>query len=621
MQPEPPRPLSPPASRTPPWRSTDTRTALGLGLAVALAYTLVGALLHPTGSLYGETDAYVARAVSMRTGEGPTADPFHPYGVSLAIWLLSATGLDPFAAGRAVSALAAGVFAAAIFGIARGFVGRGPAAAAAVAVAAGEVGFVHAQLAASEMPSAAPLALGLWCWTRAAAREHGGLRLCAAGGAAFGLAIACRTTAIMALPALLPLLVGVPARRAVRTAVAAAGGFAIGFAPELAARLVWGAPPERTGMLNTLVLKYRHGLDWSTFAWADYAHLSPRESLALLLDDWPRHLGVWFADLGALLAGGLASPFGLDGVLGAAVSLGMAAALVAALVRGPRPRRVLACGALAFGGGLALAFAPIGRYLLPVLPAVVPLAVSAWPGARARAASWTTALVLLLAALTQLPRVAGDFVALHGGPEQQAARALVERERRPLILLCNFAASFELEGALFLVRQEVLQRPDRDGDATWAALLDQASRQLIDFVLLDVARDGALVDRLRRALPAACAIERDDDLFVVRLPRWPGATALRAERLDRPTAAEGNHLRVRAPEGTRVAVASVHVRSPRGTWTTQPAAVEPGADAFAVVLPPPGALPPGVWTLHPWCVTADQRMLRGPPVELDDTGR
>lgn len=585
------------------------RTTLLLGAGTALAFAVLGPWLHPAAGLGGEMDDYEGRALRMANGENG-GDPYHPYGVPLLILGLMRCGLGPLAAGRLLAALTAGVLVAATHGLLRRFVGPRASLLGTLAIATAGITFDNAQLASSDMPAAAFVALALLGWQRAAANVGSPLvpRTVFAAFVAFGLALACRPSSLFVAAGALPLFVFVPWRTALARLGLAGVGTALGLAPHWLAQRLWGAGPPHPGNAANLVLKYRLGFDYDRIGQMDAAAIEQD-----LREHWLEYLQQGLGDVASLFSHDLARC--LDGAAHGGVAVVIALALTAALLLGlaTRDRRhhVLALAGLAYAALLGLTFTPVDRMLLPLLPTTVPLLLAAGARCGPRAAATLGALTLATT-LTALPGAVQRFAALQIDAHLLAMRERVQRDGRPLVFLCDFGRTGDVPGALLLATFGGWRGLAADAQLAW--LRAQVERHHADYVVYSRARSAELLATLRTAtLPDGWTIERDDAVFVLRVPPPPvlGDWQTRVVR-------DGNEHVLNftvppLPNGGVVASAGFVVRSPDGATQLLPAAKR--ADGGYELRVPVAPTLVGVHGLTPVVVAEPGGVIRGTPLE------
>lgn len=585
------------------------RTALLLGVAAALVFALLGPWLHPAAGLGGEMDDYEGRALRMANGEN-AGDPYHPYGVPLLILGAMQFGLGPLAAGRLISALAAGVLVAACHRLLCTFVGPRTALLGALAVATTGITFDNAQLASSDLPAAAFVALALLGWQRAAVDARTGLaaRATFVAFVAFGLALACRPSSLFVAAGALPLFAFVPWRTALARLGLAIGGTALGLSPHWLAQRVWGAGPPHLGNAANLVLKYRLGFDYDRIGQMDAAAIEQD-----LREHWLEYLQQGLGDVASLFSHDLARC--LAGAAHGGVAVVIALALTAALLLGlaTRDRRhlVLALAGLAYAALLGLTFTPVDRMLLPLLPTTMPLLLAAGARFGPRAAAALGALVLATT-LASLPGAVQRFADLQVDAHLLAMRERVQRDGRPLVFLCDFGRTGDVPGALLLATFGGWRGLAADAQLAW--LRAQVERHHADYVVYSRARSAELLATLRMArLPDGWTIERDDAVFVLRVP--PPAVL---GDWQTGVVRDGNEhvLSFRVPtlpHGGVVASAGFVVRSPDGTTQLLPAAKR--ADGGYELRVPVAPTLVGLHGLTPVVVAEPGGVIRGTPLE------
>jgi 4-amino-4-deoxy-L-arabinose transferase-like glycosyltransferase len=587
----------------------DLRTALLLGAATALAFALLGPWLHPAAGIYGEMDDYEGRAMRMANGEA-AGDPYHPYGPSLLMLAAMQFGLGPLAAGRLVSAIAAGALVAASHRLLRAFVGPWAAGLGALAIATTEVTFANAMLASSDMPAAAFVALALLGWQRAAAdaRTARVAKATFAAGVAFGLALACRPSSLFVGAGGLPLFVFVPWRTALARLAATVLGTALGLAPHWLATRIWGAGPPHPGNAANLVLKYRLGFDYDRIGQMDAAAIQQD-----LREHWFEYLQRGLGDVWTLLTNDFARALttSAPSLFTAALAVVLTIALLLGLVTRDRRQHTLALAGLAYAALLGLTFTPIDRMLLPLLPATVPLLLAAGARVGPRVATALGALVLATT-LASLPRAAEDFAGMQVDQHFAAMRERVQRDGRPLVFLCDFGRTGDVPGALLLATFAGWRGLAADAQLAW--LRDQVERHHADYVVYSRARSHELLATLRSAtLPPGWTIERDDAVFVLRVPPPPvlGDWQTRVVR-------DGNEHVLSfqvppLPNSGVVASAGFVVRSPDGATQLLPAAKR--ADGCYELRVPVAPTLVGAHGLTPVVIAEPGGVIRGTPLE------
>lgn len=582
----------------------DRRAALALGAAAALTFALLGPALHAAPGLGGEADGYDGLAQRMADGLD-AGDPYHPYGVPLLLLAVMQCGLDAFAAGRLVAAIAAGTLVGASFLLLRRVVSPLAASLATVATATAEITFVNAQLASSDMPAAAFVALALLGWCRVADRTPArAARSFACACLAFGLALACRPSSLFVAAGALPLLVGVPWRTVLARCILGGAATTLGLAPHWLAQRIWGAGPPHPGNLANLVLKYRFDFDYDRIAALD------REAIqADLREHWFEYLQRGLGDVWALFTHDIARclvqpPAGWPTT---ALALVLTTAVLSGLVR-DRGARVLALAALGYGVLLALTFTPVDRMLLPLLPAVLPLLLAAARAIGPRAALATAALTLL-ATLSALPGVLQRFAEAQTTEPFAAMRGLLAREGRPLIFLGDVGRTGDVPGALLIGTFAGWRGREPADQVAW--LREQIERHHPDYVVYSRVRSAELLAHVRAAtLPDGWTIERDDAVFVLRVPPpdhgdWGVAIT---------SAGDEQVLSFRVPSlpgAPRLAHGAFVARAADGTTQLLPATAA-GDGAFELRLPA-GSLR-GELQLTPMVLAEPGGFLRGAPL-------
>lgn len=595
------------------------RQALLLGVGVALAFALLGPWLHPAAGVGGEMDDYEGRALRMANG-GQAGDPYHPYGVPLLILGLMQCGLGPLAAGRLLAALAAGALVAASHGLLRAFVGPRTALLGALAVATAGITFDNAQLASSDMPAAAFVALALLGWQHAATNgpQPAGLvrgasappasRVVFAAFVAFGLALACRPSSLFVAAGALPLFVFVPWRTALARLGLAGIGTALGLAPHWLAQRLWGAGPPHPGNAANLVLKYRLGFDYDRIGQMDAAAIQQD-----LREHWFEYLQQGLGDVVSLLTHDLARSLanGVHGGSAVAIALVLTAALLLGLATRDRRHHVLALAGLAYAALLGLTFTPVDRMLLPLLPTAVPLLLAAGARIGSHAAAALGALVLATT-LAALPGAVHRFADLQVDAHLLAMRERVQRDGRPLVFLCDFGRTGDVPGALLLATFGGWRGLAAEAQLAW--LRTQVERHHADYVVYSSARSAELLATLRAStLPDGWTIERDDAVFVLRVPP-PAVLGDWQTRVVR----DGNeHVLTFTvpplPNGGIVASAGFVVRSPDGATQLLPAAKR--ADGCYELRVPATPTLVGLHGLTPVIVAEPGGVIRGTPLE------
>ena len=543
----------------------DTWLAIAIGIGGAALFTLLGLWLHQAAGLGGEMDDYDGRALRMANGID-AGDPFHPYGVPLAMLAGMRCGLDALAAGRLVAALGGGALLAATYLLCRAWTNRTAALLTTLAAAATEIVFVNAQLAASDMPAAGLLALALLGWQRTAASPNRDAGRCLLAAVAFGAALACRQSSLFVFAGALPLLIAVPWRTAVVRAAATVVGTALGWLPHLVALQVYGAGPPHPGNAANLVLKYRLDFDYERIGRMDAAAIADD-----LRQHWPEYLQRGLVDTGDLFARQLARCLALLPTtwLAIAVSLAGTTALLLGLLRGRRDGRVLALAGLGYGALLALTFTPIDRLLLPLLPALLPLALAAAARGGQRLAL-ATAILLAGVAVAALPTAMHRFAAMQVDVHLQRMRDLVAQERRPLVFVTDFGRMGDVPGGMVVSTYAGWLGRDPAGQLQW--LRELVARHHADFVVYSRYRSNALLATVRSSeLPDGWQIVRDDETFVLRIPP-PDLAAWRTTVVhDEAGWAVTFRIPPLAP-GAKIALVGCAVRDAAGATQLSPAA-------------------------------------------------
>lgn len=276
-----------------------------------------------------------------------------------------------------------------------------------------------------------------------------------------------------------------------------------------------------------------------------------------------------------------------------------------------RRRQALALAGLAYAILLGLTFLPNDRMLLPLLPATVPMLLAA--GARIGPRVATTLGALALATtLASLPRTVRDFAGMQVDEHFAAMRERVQREGRPLVFLCDFGRTGDVPGALLLATFAGWRGLAAEAQVAW--LRDQVDRHHADYVVYNRGRSHEFLATLRSAtLPPGWTIERDDAVFVLRVPPPPvvGDWQTRVLR-------EGNEHVLSfqvppLPNGGVVASAGFVVRSPDGATQLLPAAKR--ADGSYELRVPVAPTLVGAHGLTPVVVAEPGGVIRGTPLE------
>lgn len=585
------------------------RTAAVLGIATAAILIACGPSIHPCAGVGGEMDDYDGRALRMGRGEDGSSH-YHPYGVPLLILSVMQTGLGALAAGRVVSSIASGLLVTAACMLLLRFVRRTPAVLAALAIATSEITFTNAVLASSDMPAAAFVALALLAWQHAAATARTALaaRATFAAGVALGLAMACRTSSLFVAAGALPLLALVPWRMAIARITLTGVGAALGLAPHWIAERIWGAGQSHPGNAANLVLKYRLGFDYDRIGQMDAAAIQQD-----LREHWFEYLQRGLGDVWTLLTNDLARALttSAPGLVTTMLAVVLTIALLLGLVTRDRRQHTLALAGLAYAALLGLTFTPIDRMLLPLLPATVPLLLAAGARVGPRVATAVAALVLATT-LASLPRAVQNFAGLQVDEHFAAMRERVQRDGRPLVFLCDFGRTGDVPGALLLATFAGWRGLATDAQLAW--LRDQVERHHADYVVYSRARSHELLATLRSAaLPAGWTIERDDAVFVLRVPPPPvvGDWQTRVIR-------DGNEHVLSfqvppLPNGGVVASAGFVVRSPDGATQLLPAVKRPDG-GYELRVPVAPTLV-GAHGLTPVVIAEPGGVIRGTPLE------
>lgn len=591
----------------------DVRIAMLLALTCTIVFVVLGAVLHRTSGVGGELDDYEGRALRMANGLD-AGDPFHPYGVPLAILAGVHCGLSALAAGRLVSALGAGALIAATYLLCRSWAGRGTALLMISALATAEIVVVNAQLASSDMPAAGLLAIALSCWQRLANdTDTVGARRCFVGFLAFGLAVACRQASLLVFGGVLPLLLFVPRRTAVARLACALFGIGIGLLPHIVASRLFGVGPPHPGNAANVVLKYGLSFDFERFNRMDVDAI-----YADLHAHWLEYLQRGLADLPGLFVQQLASSIALlpTPYLAVPLSLLLTAALLAGLLRSDRGTRVLAWSALTYGTLLSLTFTASDRFLLPLLPALLPLTLAA-AGRLGRAPAFAMATLLTTVSTVMLPDALRRFVEMQVDDRLTTLRELVQVERRPLVFLTDFSHRAGVSGALLVDRLAGWRSRPPSEQVAW--LLDRVATANADYVVAyGRASLAEFVARVRSAtLPDGWRILRDDAVFVLRIPPTPSLGDWQTQVV-RASAEHVMTFRVPAlPSGAEVVAASIFVMDPTGETQILPAARR--TDGAYEVRAPTIPRPVGKYVVTPIVLVEPGGMLRGAPLAVSLT--
>lgn len=594
-----------------PKRQRDGWLAAALGIAIAATFVAMGRLLHPMLSTDGEADNYVGRAVAMAAGQ-PAGDPFHPYGVSLLMWLGVECGFDAFAVGRAISAVGAGLMVAGCYLLLRTWTGRAPALIASLAVATADIVLIQGQLASSDMLAAGLMTLCLLAWVRAAPSARDRLWTCGLGGLCLGLAIACRHAAGFYVFGVLPLLLCRPWWRGARRGLMAAAGIAVGVLPDLWAQMHWGSGIDRGGNLACIVLKYHYHYDFEVMR-----QLTRAQVLGDLAAAWPDYLWRGVQDVGELFSSGLSRALvsSRSGVVAVVLTVACTVALLLGLFGRDRGKRVLACAGIAYGCLLALTYTASGRFLLPLLPVIVPLLLAAL-AALPRAALTTTigAAMLLLFTVTAAPAALARFGRAHPTQEAAWAAELVAAAHRPLVILADFWQIDELHGCW--IDSTLMNWKDSADEGVWSRLARLVRRRGADLVMLSRDRSPRLVERLLATPPpAGYSLVPQEHLLLIRCDLGTGAQAWPAQARHDAAGYQLEFTPGDLPEGAIIVSAAFLACDPGGAWIAVGASRE--ADGrFAVHLPAALRMAPGTWRFHPALFMQPGGLLRGQPIEL-----
>ncbi len=369
------------AAGAPSATARERRLALAAALLLFAALALFGARYHwveEAGT--AERDGYVAQAEELLAGRLPR-DAFRPLLYPLAIAGLSrASGLEPFAAARFLSNLAAAALAWIAWAMGRRLGGARSGAFAMALTAVNPNLWRIGQHVTTDMPFAALAAAALLAGL--AYRERPRAATAAAAGLAWGLAAFTRGNAIFLLP---PLLVAwwlagrrrgedgkspAGARRAMVHLGAAAAAALAALVPHWTLRAAaFGDPFHDENWKN---------LAWKLYGYPDWSYLE-RVPFAGALE-------LLRADPGAVLRGGAAElgRFALEGLpqlFGTWAHVGLLAAGAVVALKRPEIRRralwLLAAGGL-FLVATATAFFTWGRLLLVLLPIGNAVACAPW---------------------------------------------------------------------------------------------------------------------------------------------------------------------------------------------------------------------------------------------------
>jgi hypothetical protein len=583
----------------------DTWLAVGIGLGSAAVFTLLGAWLHQAAGLGGEMDDYDGRALRMANGI-EAGDPYHPYGMPLAMLAGIRCGLDALAAGRLVAALGGGALLAATYLLCRAWTNRTAAVLTTLAAAASEIVVVNAQLAASDMPAAGLLALALLGWQRTAASSTTAVGRCLLAGVAFGAALACRQSSLFVFAGMLPVLIAVPWRVAAVRTTATAVGAAIGWLPHLVAQRAYGAGPPHPGNAANLVLKYRFDFDYERIGRMDAAAIADD-----LRQHWPEYLQRGLVDVADLFAHQLARCLALLPTtwMAIAVSLAGTSALLLGLLRGPRDCRVLALAGLGYGALLALTFTPIDRLLLPLLPALLPLALAAAARGGQRV-TLATAMSLAGVAVAALSPAVQRFLAMQVDVHLLRMRELVAQERRPLVFVCDFGRMGDVPGGMVVSTPASWRGLDPAGQREW--LRELVARHHADYVVCSRCRSHELLANVRAGeLPDGWQLVRDDETFVLRMPP-PDLGAWQTAVVHDDA---GWAVKFRVPAlapGAKVTLVGCAVRDAAGATQLSPAA-EQADGSWLLRLPDSSALR-GEFQFTPMVAAEPGGILRGATV-------
>jgi hypothetical protein len=584
--------------------TAERRSPIVVAVAFAAALIVLGAWLHPVAVPGGEYDAYAERAAHLLAGELRN-DPFHGMLYPLLVAAVALTGVEPFAAGRVVSSLAAGALCLVLHRFVRERSGPTPAHWATVLLVANAPIALLGLQAASDMLATALLSTAVWLQLGAGRRGR-----VVAAGLCFGLVIAAR-------PGLLPL--GLPCALAflLRGAVPQAGAPALG-AWLLGAVAGWlpHAVPTALQFGSPFANENWRILVSKVAGW-DVGRLhDPAESG--LLDVVATHgaalwrLGV--ADLrelvghavGSLLAG--RSPFAA--IVWALAVLAAIGLLVAMRREG---RRALLPVGLVVGYGLLVAFgfAPSERALLPIAALLLAAAVTALAGVAAR---WRPALhvvgigwlaVLVHAGVSVWP----SFVRSHPLAEIAAARDLQRAHGAGLVLAGTWPFLGNAVGMRAVVVAE-LPAARYTPAMMWQAIAAADA----DFFVCSGASFWPSRRELAAAAPAGAGIVRNDDVLVVRLP---GAAADWLEHAEVVRAPDGRTLElvVRVRDGLDIVGAGFTVTPPQGADSVLALARHDQREFRATLPLPPGAA--GRWLFTPGCVLPGNRWRTATLIELD----
>lgn len=584
---------------------------------VAALLILAGALLHPCEVPSGEYDRYPDLAEKLMAG-GVSFDRFHPFAYPLLIvpvaWL---TG-DAFAAGRIVSALAAGLLLWSTIGLGRALLpaGIGRIALAALLLLNGHF-LVHGVLAASDMTATAFTATALLHLVRH--RAVPAPRRALLAGLFAGLAVATRFSCSFLVPVL---LLGVPGPRGrrLRPLLWCALGLAVGYLPQgILGTVATGSPFRNDNWQNT-VLKVVCDYDYARYQEMYESGTIPAPAV-FLREHGGEILRQGVHDLGETTTTHLADlVFG--GTPGAAVGIATVLLLLLGLGLLARTRRavlLLLAYAVLHVVSVCFTFSPSPRVLLPVLPVLLLGAAALIAALRPQPLAAALALGAVAWTGWNATAVVGAFLRDHPSREIQLARELPGRLQRPVIMVATYGlmnryVPFVTWGIAFFgrsaepTREQILER------------VLQRMRQLGADVFLTgrvtnhhafhALRTGDLPDGLRR-------IHVDDEVVALALAADVSDWFTGVE-VEPRTARPGQAIVVRvtlsaAATPANVAGVGVVLRGPDDTQVTLDLQQQPDGRWQRQVVAP---AVPGAWVLVPVILRRDLSVLRAPPVTV-----
>lgn len=590
----------------PPWNGAEHRCLLvAVGLYAGLLVAL-GAALHPVDVNGGEADRYVDQAAALLQGV-VFGDRFHPFLyaelVAACTWLCG----DPFAAGRLVSSLAAGVFAYASYRLIRLLAGVRGAAVGTSMIMANAAVTLHGVQAASDMTASAFFVVGLWQLFAAGGRTRGSVL----AGIAFGLAVATRLNLGLLLPLTAAVVIGIgsgPVASRIRALLGFVVGAIIGYLPHGVLSVIAFGTPMTGDSWRNLSLKLS-GFDEAALNAPPYAdvfellRVDGGRLLAMAGDDL---VTIWTEAFGCLLAGGHCVDW-----LAATLSATLVVAMIVQLV-GKRDRLTVAATliVLAATATIAVTFYPQIRLLMPFLPiawAAIAVAIAGLPG-------WLRRLITVLlaaAVATSLHPSWRQFIDSHPLAEIAAARDLASRHG-PLVTIASCYSPMARHVAARTVYVPHPPVSQRNAEAFFRQVSVAAAELAADYLV--VGRRtlfGIDVADLRAHLPPLATVDHADDaLLVLRLARTEPAWLAEASVV---AAQPGQlSLRIVVTPGVDVLTAGFTAFPPNHPPTLVPLS-RTAADRFEALMPIPRESP-STWTFVPGCLLPSGAAHRGAPI-------